>query len=344
MMSGDTISIFPGNGVGFEFSPYAYNGATDPDGDYTLTYTINLGVPDDAAYDNVYTSDYKVQSDVISLSRLSATNEPISNSYPSNSTTEYQSCMMFQEPNASSIGTHGVYFVPHTDTSVNELVGAEIFINAYQWDDAWVDLDDPAFVGGGLNDWFLNLNLVTYATHYPNSNDEVDDVAYAEWSTPIVLQDNVRYLFCLQTFESATISFGYDNAISYDGNEGIFRQPTSPVHVDGSWYTGGWSGTSAASIALRTFDPAELGLPSTEMLNGTAYPNPANDVVTISLPAEGSANLTVTDISGKVAFNNAVTLVNGSTKIDIASLEAGVYIFNVTLENGQTSQFNVVKK
>ena len=97
-------------------------------------------------------------------------------------------------------------------------------------------------------------------------------------------------------------------------------------------------------MALKTFDPAELGVEDLSPVEGSAFPNPANDVVTVSVDANGAATLKVTDISGKVAMNNAVTLVDGSVKVDISSLESGVYIFNVTLENGQTSQFNVVKK
>jgi hypothetical protein len=158
------------------------------------------------------------------------------------------------------------------------------------------------------------------------------------------LQDDQKYLFCLQTFETTTISFGYDNSIDYGGNYGIFEQPVSPLHIDGSWYTAGWNGSTATSIGLRTFDPAELGLESTEMLEGKAFPNPATDVVTISMEANGEATLEVTDIAGKVAMNNSITLANGSTTVDMSSLESGVYIFSVTLENGQTSQFNVVKK
>jgi hypothetical protein len=79
-------------------------------------------------------------------------------------------------------------------------------------------------------------------------------------------------------------------------------------------------------------------------LEGVAYPNPATDVVTVSMQAEGTASLTVTDVAGKVAFSNAINLVNGKAQINIASLEAGVYVFNVVLEDGKTSQFNVVKR
>ncbi|MCH2229438.1 MAG: T9SS type A sorting domain-containing protein [Crocinitomicaceae bacterium] len=75
-----------------------------------------------------------------------------------------------------------------------------------------------------------------------------------------------------------------------------------------------------------------------------AFPNPAIDVVTISIEAIGSANVTVTDVTGKLALTETVTLTNGNAKMNISSLEAGVYVFNVELENGETSQFNVIKK
>ena len=57
-----------------------------------------------------------------------------------------------------------------------------------------------------------------------------------------------------------------------------------------------------------------------------------------------ATDLTITDVSGKVALENTITLINGQTKVDIASLEVGIYTFNITLKDGQTSQFNVIKK
>ena len=79
------------------------------------------------------------------------------------------------------------------------------------------------------------------------------------------------------------------------------------------------------------------------MIEGSAFPNPATDKVTVSIDANGVASLQVVDIAGKVAMNSSITLVNGSADIDMSSLDAGVYIFNVTLENGRASQFGVVK-
>lgn len=345
MQPGDTLSIFNGNTE--EFPLYTEGGIGNYDlGMYTLTYTLASDSTDDSDFDNVHSSTFSVVDNVLASSNVDGSQMPIANAYPSNSDTEYQSCMMVQEDNASTMATNGVWIVPHADTAAGDmLAGAEIFVNAYQWDDGWVDLDDPNYAfDPTTNDAFQNLNLLTFGTHYPASDNETDQPAFVEFGTQLGLQDGVRYLFCIQTFESTTISFGYDNTVNYDGNQGIFRQPISPVHVDGEWYAAGWAGVSAPSMALNIFDPAELGLEEAGVIEGRAYPNPANDNVTVALNAEGAAHLTVTDVTGKVAMSNAITLSNGTASVNVANLASGVYTFNVTLETGEVSTFNVVKK
>ena len=337
----DTLSIFDGNPE--DFGAWQLGVGNYPDGDYTLTYNITLGSgADDFPFDNTYSVDFKVQGNVISLSRLNTSNEPVANTFPFNATANYRSCMMFQEPNASSVGIRGLYFTPYTDTSQFVLEGAEVLLYAYQWNDTWTDVTNPGFTS--FNEYFTDYPIITTASYIVPSDDDNGDIAYQDFGTPFVLQDNVRYLFCVESTDLTNeVTFGYDNAVDYDGNYGIYLQPISPVYVDDTWYTG-WNTASAPSIGLRTFDPAELGLDNTEMLEGSAYPNPANDLVTVLVSGEGAATLQVTDLAGKVALTSNVTLVNGSTNVNIESLESGVYIFNVTLENGQTAQFNVVKK
>ena len=70
----------------------------------------------------------------------------------------------------------------------------------------------------------------------------------------------------------------------------------------------------------------------------------ANDQVTVSVNANGDANLSIVDGAGKVVFNAPITLVGGQTKIDMSAFESGMYVFNLTTEEGQSAQFNVVKK
>lgn len=339
MNTGDTLSIFNGNP--YQFPPFDLGLGNYPAGDYTLTYTLDMGVTDDSDFDNVLSSSFTVNDNTIALSRINANMEPIANSYPSNSTTEYQSCMFFVDPAASSVGVLGLTFVPEADTTVTPLAGEEIFINFYEWNDTWVDLTDPNFPNN--NDWFSNLNLIAFETYYPASNAENKNPQYVPFASPIMLADNQRYLVCLQTF-NGEIAFGYDQGLNYDGNQGITAMPISPVHVDGTWYTGGWTGVSAPAIALNAIDASSIGIAEITTLEGKAFPNPANDVVTISINTSGAATLTVTDVAGKVAKTEKVNFENGYAKVNIDALATGMYVFNVELENGLSSQFNVVKK
>jgi hypothetical protein len=43
-------------------------------------------------------------------------------------------------------------------------------------------------------------------------------------------------------------------------------------------------------------------------------------------------------------MTSTLNLAAGQDNVNINALQTGLYIFNVTLENGKTAQFNVVKK
>ncbi len=61
------------------------------------------------------------------------------------------------------------------------------------------------------------------------------------------------------------------------------------------------------------------------------YPNPATSVVTISTPDVDSANLSVTDLSGKVVMTKSLNGIENS--VDISSLSTGAYFFELTSGN-----------
>jgi hypothetical protein len=86
------------------------------------------------------------------------------------------------------------------------------------------------------------------------------------------------------------------------------------------------------------------GLDDPNSLQGTAYPNPATEQVTVSVNASGDANIEIVDVTGKVVFNAPVTLESGHATVNIAGFDAGVYVINVTTAEGQTGTFSVVKK
>ena len=328
--SGDTLAVFNGNPTEF---PLVDPGSWD-EGDYTLSYTIAIdGQVDEADFDNVYTREFGVTS-MLSLAGQENGTLKI-NTFPSNATSSYQTCMQLQDvyPSAT-FGISGFYFAALASDSI--LQDEEIIMDVFEWNDAWTDVS-----GGWATITFDDLNQVGGGLYYPASNDENGVVVYAPLDAAVTVGDNQRYLVCLTTY-NPNISFGYDNTLNYDANYSIYTQPISPLNIDGTTWYSGWSGVTALGLGLKMESGA--GVEEVTQLSGRAFPNPANDAVTIDIDGEGSAVMVVSDIAGRLVLSNNVNLVNGQTLVDISSLDEGVYMFNVTLDNGNTSTFSVVKK
>lgn len=335
IISGDSAEFFPGGANSFpDFSLPSYMS-----GRYTLTYSLDLGIADEYDADNTVSSDFVVNNTIFTYALLdTVTGLPVSdNGYrPSTNNATFSTCMVIKDPNASRIGVSGIYFSASTSAaSAVDLTGEEMSLNLYKWDDVFVDLNDAALA-------FTALNAVTFG-YYFYPSDLQGETVYGEFNTQVILEDNQRYLACVQTV-NLNVYLGHDTKTNYLMNESYYLQPMTPNESDGTYFAVGFGSDAISAMGLRVFSAAELTLDEVAKIEGMAYPNPATEVVTVSMDAEGSAKLKVTDVTGKIALESNVSLVNGKTDVNIAALETGVYIFNVTLENGQTSQFNVVKK
>ena len=326
------MAIFNGNPS--EFS--TVSAASWEVGNYKVTYTIDIdGQTDESDFDNTYVRDFSVTNDVLSLAHVDDASGMLTvNSFPSNASTSYQTCMQVQDlyP-GSNYGVEGLYFAVNSPDTL--LVGEEVLMDVFEWNDAWVDVS-----GGWAGITFDALDQVGGGLYYPTSNADNGMVVYAPLDDAVSMYDDQRYLVCLSTFNPA-ISFGYDNSLDYDANYSIYLQPISPLNIDDTWYSG-WTGTSALALGLKMVD--NVGIEEIAEVSGRAYPNPAANQVMIDVDGEGSAVLVVSDIAGKVALSNQINLNGGKSTIDISSLDNGVYMFNVTLENGSTSTFSVVKE
>lgn len=333
MSTQDVLSIFDDSLYSFpQFTLPSYEA-----GDYTLTYTVDIGVTDESPDDNVFVTNFSISEDGEFggvLSRASSNAGALTtNTFPSNAVTDYKACMYYKDDFASPItGVEGFHFSVGKDTLLGDLAGTEIFLEVFEWNDVWTTLS------AGVT--FTELNQIAGATHTVNSNAEYQELVYVPLTTPVVLASNQNYLFCLQTFDPE-VYFGADR-LDFNANVVIYDQPISPINIDGTWYAGqGWGG---ATVSLGVQMASNLGLEEYANVFGSAYPNPANDVVTVSVAAQGNANLTITDVSGKTAYQGAINLATGKADVNVSALETGMYIFNVKFENGQTSQFNVVKR
>lgn len=336
ILSGDSIDVFPGETNSFPlFSISSY-----PQGTYTLTYSVSVGVTDEYDGDNATSSTFIVNDSIFSYSKLDAiTHWPVaSNGYrPSVSNSTYSTCMVLSDPNASRLGVQGIYFSASTGYGSGlVLTGEEMILNLYQWEDVFVDLNDASLA-------FDNLTSVAFG-YYNYLSDLQGQTVYGEFNTPVGLLDNQRYLACIQTVNTG-IYLGHDQKTNYSFNESYYLQPLFPNESDGSYYASGFGADipSAMGLKICTASDCLLGINENEEIQGKVYPNPSNDKITISINSNDSGKLVVTDLSGKVVLEQKATFENGQTNTNISSLENGMYILTITLENGKAIQFQIVK-
>jgi hypothetical protein len=336
LIAGDTtgIDIFPGGASNFpQFSLSSY-----PAGTYTLTYTADLGGIDEYDSDNTVSFTFTVNDSVYSYTTKDPTTGSLTNANfyrPGTNNATYSICTVINDPNASRVAATGLYFAATTAAASGvTLDGEEMALYLYQWDDSFTDLNDPNF-------GFTALTEVASGFYYYPS-DLQEEVVYGAFSTPTVLVDNQRYLACVQTV-NLDLYLGYGNQ-DYTWNTDLYLQPMFPNESDGTYFGVGFGTELPSALGVALIDKNNIGLAEVNTVEGMAYPNPANDHVTVSIEGEGVATLNVTDVTGKTVMTNSINLVGGKSDVNIAGLESGIYIFNATLENGKTAQFNVVKK
>ena len=324
IVSGDTLNIYTGGPNNIP----AFSLPTYPEGRYTLTYEVDLGIPDSSDFDNTLTYDFVISDDVISYSSidtLTGIPTPSANFRAANSGS-FLSCQHFRDPNASRLGAQGMYFSAVTgfDSGIT-LDGEEVPITLYQWDDVFTDLNDP-------NLDFANLNAIAFGFYYYPS-DLQGETVYGEFETPVQLVDNQRYLACVQV-NNADVFLGHDTRIDYTSTIGHYLQPHVPNQSDNGFFALGFGEDLSPAIALRVMDAALLDLDEVAIKNGSVYPNPANDVLIVKPGTNESAQVQITDMSGRIVLSSDV-LMDGSS-LDISSLKPGAYtvtILNKTLEN-----------
>ncbi len=337
ILSGDSLEVYTGgtNALpAFSLSNYIA-------GRYRLTYTLSLGdgATDEYLSDNIITSDFVINDSIFSYARLdSVTNLPVANAYyrPSTSTNSFSTCIEIKHPNASRVGVWGIYFSAVTSDTTVSLLGEEFSLSLYRWDDAFTDINDTA------NLLFNGLNEVAFGFYNYTSNLQ-EEVVYGQFQTPVLLEDNTRYLACVKTFNTA-IYIGHDSQTNYTWNLNGYLEPIAPIENDGTYNAFGFGADVHSAIAVKVFNANELGINEVKENVGLLYPNPANDLVTISLQTLGNGQLNVVDLSGKTVLDQTLVLTNNKAQVNISSFDSGIYFFNVTTDDGKTTQFKVVKK
>jgi len=333
----DSADVYPtGNFTLADFSLASY-----PTGTYTLTYTASLDSLDEYASDNSISYTFTISESIYSAAKIdTVTGLPSGKTFyrPSENNQTYSICSAINNPNASRLAVEGLYFAATKGTVLPEdslMAGEEMNLTLYKWEDVFADLNDPSFGFGALTE-------MAQAYFYFTDESQEGETVYGAFASPVVLEDNQRYLACVQTV-NINLYMGHDNT-NYTWNTDYYLQPICPNESDGTWFASGFGTDVPNAVGIKVMSSAGIGISEINTVNGSAYPNPTSDDLTISIEGEGVATVTVTDISGRIAATSVISLVNGKANFNVSNLEVGMYIFNAVLENGKTSQFNVVKK
>ncbi len=341
----DSVDLFPGDAQSFpQFSSSSY-----PTGEYTLEYSIKSAAgPDDSPNDNTYSVKFVVNNSYISRSRLDpVTLKPIFESHvspaePSETQplTQVRYCIYFRDQNASRLSALGLVLSAAIDTaSAPTLYGKSIYLDFYEWNDAFNVVSDPLFGYTSLNS-AVNIEYVF-------ENEVEQEEIYIALDEPLQLIDDQKYLVCVTNY-AEKIRFGYDRSVDFNATRNIYDELPNPMFVlpnsnSSPWYGGGFGPDLTPAFAIHAVDQATASILKNEKLEGKVYPNPTNGVVKMNIPMNGKATVSVTDLSGRAVSTQEVNFLNNESTIDIKELNNGMYVINVAYENGAKSTFNVIK-
>ena len=327
---GDTVFVSLGT---FSQASYA-------NGFYSMTYTITPANADGDPSDNVLTADFMMDDNIYSYGRIDQTTNSLlspAGYRPSTFGSDYENCLAFEDPNASRIAATGLTFSASTSTP-DVLTGAVVNATAYLWNDAFVDIDDA----GLAFDLLIPLDEAAYGF----SGDYQDSNIFIPFTTPIVLSDDQKYLFCFKT-SNAELFVGFDNQIDYRTTQNdIYKQASFPLMTDAQT-TANLNGFGTELVpAISVTMVSSVGVGVNEKENETvinAYPNPVKDVISIPVGnLTGDASLEIMDVTGKIVKTQKVSFVtNDVLRVDVSNMSNGTYIFKLTLDNGSANTFKV---
>ena len=309
---------------------------------YQLTYTSNLPVADEFPSDNDFDADFMISDTLFSYSSVRSDGEPngVSYSRGDGQTGDASSCIAFTDPHASRMVVEGLTF--SFSTSLDEITGEIIDIYLYEWEDEFVDADDPNF---GIAADGSTLNEISFGSYEYPDNFENENI-YLPFNEVSELEDDVRYLFCA-SYSSEELFAGHDaRTMNYTTNFETFKQPINVQQGenDAGWSTFGIDSSFALIPAITVKMGYPLAINETQRVEITPFPNPTANEINIPVGANyGQTLIDVYDIAGKkVKSINLTTTKFEIIKFNVSDLDNGAYIFKMNFEDGSFSNFNVV--
>ena len=324
--SGDSVFVEAGT-----FSQPSYSGQ------YTITYSMSIPSGDEFPLNNTQTSTLTFGEYFSYVGVDASTGTPLSTGGVAFGTPagDYASCTAFRDAHASRVGALGMWAYAARNTP-NSMDGELLTIQAFEWQDEFTGLSDPNYALDNLVEVALGDIIVT--------DDTTRWQGFIPFYTPIVLQDNMRYLFCLSTTTTAageTVFLGTSDDYDYNTNQGQNDQPTTPIQNGDTW-SGGFAGTTGSN-GVRMVDAATIGMAEVNTVTQPAFPNPANNELRIPYTGKrGQLDLQVLGTTGAIVSAKRVSSTGSQLVVNTSDLAPGAYTFRLSDDKGVISSFKVV--
>jgi Secretion system C-terminal sorting domain len=134
------------------------------------------------------------------------------------------------------------------------------------------------------------------------------------------------------------VNFGKDNIFLSEG-DGDY---TVDTFIDGTTITPFTGTLNIYDFTLGTF--STTGLNKTMIDNSLSiYPSPADETLNVSFKAAAGADVTLSDIVGSTVLSASANAGDNKITMNTSNLSSGIYILNVTTENGKVTRKVVVE-
>ena len=296
---------------------------TEPNlsGDYVLTYTVEGNgdlSPGDNTYEVLFSFGDKAAP--VPLNPTTGAPSPTLSIQPAAGSTDFESCIVLQDPHASRLGVNGVHF--YGTKNEGSMFDEFVFGRVYRWDDTFADFNTATFES------IVQVAQVEY--FIPDTGRFVQ--AFIPFPDPIVLQDNVRYLVCANVLNSEIFIGANDNVV-FNANYDNGGQPVQAYRFETTWIPE-FTGAQTTTVAASTVQLSGIGIEERAIVEVSPYPNPTTGIFKVPLKGLGTSVITIRDAAGRTVSTHKTA--DELYTLDLRGEDAGVYVVEIQSAKGRT--------
>ena len=337
-----TTPVNLGIGENAFFSLPVFSQTSYDTGYYTLTYTIQSDSTDDFTSDDEIVSSFYINEFWYSKSRINPVTKefitPAATRTTDTQPAEFTWCITLDAKSAGGNKVYGLSFSANTNQFLNPgltLVDKSVEAQFWQW-------NDDISTNVTIND-VVALELEAF---YDYDEDLQNEFVRVNFNNSITLENNTKYLGCVKVTEYG-LNIGYDNAMDYatsaDNNSDVY----CPIRNGDVWGAGGFGFNLTPAIIIHFDDPVGIEDDKTaaQESDKKAYPNPANDYISIPLKEKfnGIVDVQIVDITGKIIKSEKVNMSNTNIlKLNTSTVENGMYFLHLRNGDNKLNSFPVI--